>query len=65
MTTKLQNHVTEAVCLERVISEQTERRKTLKAQLVEAASEYEDELRPTESALRMGYATEERSAAIA
>ena len=44
MTTKLQNLVTEAVSLDREISEQTERLKEIKAQLVEAAREHEDEL---------------------
>lgn len=48
MTTKLQNLVTEAVSLDREISDQTERLQTLKAQLVEAAREREDELIATE-----------------
>lgn len=48
MTTKLQNLVTEAVSLDREIADQTERLKELKAQLVEAAREREDELMPTE-----------------
>jgi hypothetical protein len=48
MTTKLQNLVTEAVSLDREISEQTERLKEIKAQLVEAAREREDELVPTD-----------------
>ena len=48
MTTKLQNLVTEAVSLDREISEQTERLKEIKALLVEAARESEDELVPTE-----------------
>ena len=48
MTTKLQNLVTEAVSLDREISDQTERLKTIKAQLVEAAREREDELVPTD-----------------
>jgi hypothetical protein len=48
MTTKLQNLVTEAVSLDREISDQTERLKELKAQLVEAAREREDELTPTD-----------------
>jgi hypothetical protein len=48
MTAKLQNIVTEAVRLDREISEQTERLKALKAQLVEAAGEHENELAPTD-----------------
>ena len=48
MTTKLQNLVTEAVSLDREISDQTERLKELKAQLVEAAREREAELTPTD-----------------
>jgi hypothetical protein len=48
MTTKLQNLVTEAVSLDREISEQAERLKEIKAQLVEAAREREDELTPTD-----------------
>ena len=48
MTTKLQNLVTEAVSLDREISEQTERLKEIKAQLVEVAREREDELVPTD-----------------
>ena len=48
MTTKLQNLVTEAVSLDREISDQTERLKELKAQLVETAREREDELTPTD-----------------
>jgi len=48
MNKKLQNIVTEAVSLDREISEQTERLKELKAQLVEAAREHEDELTPTD-----------------
>ena len=48
MTTKLQNLVTEAVSLDREISDQTERLKEIKAQLVEAAREREDELVPTD-----------------
>ncbi len=48
MTTKLQNLVTEAVSLDREISEQTDRLKELKAKLVEAAREHEDELVPTD-----------------
>ena len=48
MITKIQNLVTEAVSLDREISEQTERLKALKAQLVEAAREQEDELTPTD-----------------
>lgn len=48
MTTKIQNLVTEAVSLDREISDQTERLKEIKAQLVEAAREREDELIPTE-----------------
>jgi hypothetical protein len=49
MITKLQNLVTEAVSLDREISDQTERLKEIKAQLVEAAREREDELVPTDS----------------
>jgi hypothetical protein len=48
MTTKIQNLVTEAVSLDREISDQTERLKEIKAQLVEAAREREDELVPTD-----------------
>jgi hypothetical protein len=48
MTTKIQNLVTEAVSLDREISEQTERLKALKTQLVEAVREHEDELTPTD-----------------
>ena len=48
MTTKLQNLVTEAVSLDREISDQTERLKTIKTQLVEAAREREDELTATD-----------------
>ncbi len=48
MTTKLQNLVTEAVSLDREISDQTERLKELKAQLVETAREREEELTPTD-----------------
>ncbi len=48
MTTKLQNLVTEAVSLDREISQHTERLKEIKAQLVEAAREREDELVPTD-----------------
>ena len=48
MTTKLKCLVTEAVSLDREISDQSERLKTLKAQLVEAAREREDELTPTD-----------------
>jgi hypothetical protein len=48
MTSKLQNLVTEAVSLDRETSDQTERLKTLKAQLVEAARERKDELVPTD-----------------
>ena len=48
MTTKLQYLVTEAVSLDREISEQTERLKALKAQLVEVAREHEDEFTPTD-----------------
>jgi hypothetical protein len=48
MTTKLQNLVTEAVSLDREISEQTERLKEIKALLVEAARDSEDELVPSE-----------------
>ncbi len=48
MTTKLQNLVTEAVSLDREIADQTERLKELKAKLVEAAREHQDELTPTD-----------------
>ena len=48
MTTKIQNLVTEAVSLDREISEQTDRLKELKAKLVETAREHEDELTPTD-----------------
>jgi hypothetical protein len=48
MTTKLQNLISEAVSLDREISDQTERLKEIKAQLVEAAREREDELVPTD-----------------
>ena len=48
MSTKLQNLVTEAVSLDRKISEQTERLKELKADLVDAAHEREDEHTPTD-----------------
>ena len=48
MTTKIKNLVTEAVSLDREISEQTDRLKEIKAQLVEAAREREDELVPTD-----------------
>lgn len=48
MTTKIQNLVTQAVSLDREISEQTERLKMLKAELVETAREHEDELTPTD-----------------
>jgi hypothetical protein len=47
MTTKLQNLISEAVSLDREISDQTERLKEIKAQLVEAAREREDELAGT------------------
>ena len=48
MSAKLQNLVTEAISLDRKISEQTERLKELKAELVEAAREREDEHTPAD-----------------
>lgn len=48
MSTKLQNLVTEAVSLEREISEQTDRLKEIKALLVETARERADEHTPTD-----------------
>ncbi len=48
MSTKLQNLVTEAVSLEREISEHTERLKELKAELVQAAHAHAHEHTPTD-----------------